>query len=170
MPGSRSARSRPATRSLEIEENVRPKATRSRSRQWTVLALRREVAQDLPKVLIDGATGGLTVFLMRGTDPDESCVACCYAEVATDDEAIWATRLGVGRDEVKRLKESGVGFPEDVLRSIERNGTYPWDEEVEAGFRTEGGGTSNGSAVVTPSPSASSPERACHTSALCAGS
>lgn len=100
--------------------------------------VRRDVAQDLPRVLIDGATGGLTVFLMRGTNPDESCVACRYAEVATDDVALWSARLGVGRDEVRQLKESDAGFPENVLRSIQENGTYPWDDEVEAGLRTEG--------------------------------
>jgi hypothetical protein len=100
--------------------------------------VRREVAQDLPKVLIDGATGGLTVFLMRGDDPNVSCVACRYAEVTTDDETFWATRLGISRAEVKKLKESDVGFSDDVLRSIEEKGTYPWDEEVEAGLRTEG--------------------------------
>jgi hypothetical protein len=100
--------------------------------------VRREVANDLPKVILDGATGGLTVFVMRGEDPTVSCVACRYAPVVSDDDGEWAIRLGVSRAEIERLRRVEDGFSEDVLRAIKENGTYPWDPEVEEGLRVEG--------------------------------
>lgn len=99
---------------------------------------RRAVASDLPRVLIDGATGGTMVALMRGSDPSDSCVACTYAQVETDEDELWSTRLGTSREAVAALRSGSLAFDDEVVRQIREQGTLPFDVEVEQALRREG--------------------------------
>ena len=99
---------------------------------------RREMARDLPRVAIDGATGGLMVTLMRGADPALSCVACAYAEIITDEDAVWSRRLGTSRERVCQLRDGNLAFTDEVLSQIRDEGTLVMDAEIEDGLRTDG--------------------------------
>lgn len=99
---------------------------------------RRDVATDLPKVVIDGATGGLMVTLMRGADPATSCVACQYAEITTDEDTTWAKRLGCSRDQIRQLREGTKPFDSHVISRIRESGTLMLDDELEQGLLSEG--------------------------------
>jgi molybdopterin/thiamine biosynthesis adenylyltransferase len=99
---------------------------------------RREVALDLPRALIDGATGGLMVTLMRGCDPTESCVACAYPEIKAHEDEIWVKRLGHNREQVQKLRDGTKRFDEVVVEQIRAGGTLIVNEEVERGLLTEG--------------------------------
>lgn len=99
---------------------------------------RREVATDLPRVLIDGATGGLMIALMRGTDPAHSCVACEYPRVVTDEDGVWRQRLGVSRDRVVQLRTGAVSFTDEILAEIKERGTLQLDARDEDALRRDG--------------------------------
>lgn len=99
---------------------------------------RRAVATDLPRVVIDGATGGTMVAVMRGSIPTEACVACSYAEVATDDEDLWAKRLGASRETVAMLRSGAAEFDSAIINAIRERGTLAIDDEVVDGLRQEG--------------------------------
>jgi hypothetical protein len=99
---------------------------------------RREVALDLPKVVIDGATGGLTVTLMRGADPSQSCVACAYSEVKVDEDELWSRRLGHSREDVQKLRDGFKPFNAEAIARIRAHGTLVVDDERERGLLAEG--------------------------------
>jgi hypothetical protein len=99
---------------------------------------RRAVALDLPKALIDGATGGLMVTLMRGCDPAESCVACAYPEIRTHEDDIWIKRLGHDREQVQQLRDGTKPFDGIVVEQIRTRGTLTVNKEVERGLLAEG--------------------------------
>lgn len=99
---------------------------------------RREVALDLPRVLIDGATGGLMVTVMRGANPAESCVACAYPEIKTHEDEIWTKRLGHDGGQVQQLRDGTKRFDLAVIEQIRASGTLILNEEVERGLLDEG--------------------------------
>jgi len=99
---------------------------------------RREVALDLPKVLIDGATGGLAITLMRGVDPSQSCVACAYPKVKADEDELWSKRLGHSREDVQKFREGSKLFDAETIAQIRSHGTLVVDAERERGLLAEG--------------------------------
>lgn len=92
---------------------------------------RHAVATDLPRVLIDGATGGTMIALMRGADPTDSCVACTYAQVETDEDELWSRRLGMSREVVAGLRSGALAFDAEVVRRIREHGALTFDADVE---------------------------------------
>jgi hypothetical protein len=101
-------------------------------------AARRDVASDLPKAVIDGATGGFMLALTRATDPRSSCLRCLYPEIHRDEVANWAELLGCSREVVEELQRGARTFDDDVIQTIRRDGSYDVDEEAEQGLRSIG--------------------------------
>jgi tRNA A37 threonylcarbamoyladenosine dehydratase len=139
------ARALPSARSfrLKYEEFKTQQCRSAEEYELAVTAVdnteaRRAVALDLPRVLIDGATGGLSLAIQRGADPVESCVACTYPEVKTDEDGIWTTRLGVSRERVRHLRATGVPFSDEDLSAIQLHGTLELDDGESAALRREG--------------------------------
>ncbi len=100
--------------------------------------VRREVGTDLPKVIIDGATGGLMIALSRGADPLESCLACRYADLKSDEDTHWARRLGIPRETIADLRTGKVSFTDEVIRLIGERGTLTLDVELLQGLKEQG--------------------------------
>lgn len=95
--------------------------------------IRHEMATDLPRALINGATGGLMISVMRGEDPANSCIACEYAPVVIDPDAEWARKLGTSHSRVKELRERRASITEADIESIKNSGTIVLqDSEISA--------------------------------------
>lgn len=102
------------------------------------IEVRRNVAGDLPRVLIDGATGGLGIAITRVDSPDRGCLRCEYPIVETDESGLWAARLGIDRASVEDFRTGRRQFDDTVLDLIGEHGTLVLDDEEEANLKNEG--------------------------------
>lgn len=84
--------------------------------------VRRDIASDLPRVLINGATGNFGIAVHRVDDPAHACLRCEYPIVHHDVVGQVARQLALSRQEVEEIREGLRPVTPDMIEHALQNG------------------------------------------------
>jgi len=84
--------------------------------------VRRDIASDLPRVLINGATGNFGIAIHRVDDPARACLRCEYPIVHHDLVAQVARQLALSRQEVEEIRDGKRSITPEMIVHAVQNG------------------------------------------------